>query len=72
MPIVIFRECNAQLYCYIAKQDLEARVVGIEFDSQDSWGGEVALEGGKRYYVDPQKEKPQFPVSLRASRLGLA
>lgn len=38
MPIVIFRERNAQLYCYIAKQDLEARVIGIEFDSQDCWG----------------------------------
>lgn len=72
MPIVIFRERNAQLYCYIAKQDLEARVIGIEFDSQDCWGGEVALEGGKRYYVNPQTEKPLFPVSLRASRPSLA
>ena len=30
MPIVIFRERGADLYAYIAKQDLEARVIQIE------------------------------------------
>ncbi|MBN3239797.1 putative nitrogen fixation protein NifT [Pectobacterium versatile] len=68
MPMVIFRERNAQLYCYIAKQDLEEKVTGIEFDSHERWGGEVELEGGKRYYVNPQAEKPTFPISLRATR----
>lgn len=72
MPMVIFRERNAQLYCYIAKLDLEAKVTGIEFDHPERWGGAVELEGGKRYYVNPQTEKPRFPVSLRATRPDLA
>ncbi|WKV52984.1 MULTISPECIES: putative nitrogen fixation protein NifT [Dickeya] len=71
MPVVIFRERNTQLYCYIAKLDLEAKVTGMEFDRHDYWGGRVELEGGKCYYVNPQDAKPVFPVSLRASRAEL-
>ncbi|WP_251389006.1 NifT/FixU family protein [Pectobacterium atrosepticum] len=52
----------------MAKQELEARETGIEFGSHERWGGEVELEGGKRYYVNPQAEKPAFPISLRATR----
>ncbi|AUG99289.1 NifT/FixU family protein [Pectobacteriaceae bacterium CE70] len=68
MPIVILRECNEHLYCYIAKLDLEAKVTGMEFDRHDYWGGRVELEGGKAYYISPQAGKPAFPVSLRATR----
>ncbi|KAA8995593.1 putative nitrogen fixation protein NifT [Affinibrenneria salicis] len=68
MPMVIFRQRDDQLYCYIAKQDLEARVTGVEFDRPDRWGGRIELEGGRRWYVDPQASRPLFPVSLRASR----
>lgn len=68
MPVVIFRERNAQLYCYIAKQDLEAKVIEVEHDQPERWGGLVALEGGRRYYVNPQPGRPAFPISLRATR----
>ncbi|ACS84305.1 MULTISPECIES: putative nitrogen fixation protein NifT [Musicola] len=71
MPVVIFRERNAQLYCYIAKLDLEAKVTDVEFDQPERWGGRVALEGGKCYYINPQEAKPVFPVSLRATRSEL-
>ncbi len=45
MPIVIFRERGEALYAYIAKQDLEARVLQVEHDETDRWGGAIALEG---------------------------
>jgi hypothetical protein len=45
MPIVIFRERGADLYAYIAKQDLEARVIQIEHNDAERWGGAISLEG---------------------------
>lgn len=71
MPIVIFSERGEALYAYIAKQDLEARVLQVEHDETDRWGGAIALEGGRRYYVNPQPGRPVFPISLRATRSTL-
>lgn len=71
MPIVIFRERGADLYAYIAKQDLEARVLQIEHNDAERWGGAISLEGGHRYYVNPQPGRPAFPISLRATRGAL-
>ncbi|MBP2198908.1 putative nitrogen fixation protein NifT [Pantoea cypripedii] len=68
MPMVIFRRRGADLYCYIAKQDLEAKVIAVEHDTPERWGGAVSLEGGRRYFVSEQPGRPDFPVSLRASR----
>ncbi|MDP1299140.1 putative nitrogen fixation protein NifT, partial [Klebsiella quasipneumoniae] len=31
----------------------------------------IALEGGRRYYVNPQPGRPVFPISLRATRSTL-
>ncbi len=71
MPMVIFRLRNNSLYCYIAKQDMEAKVVQLEHNHPQQWGGRVCLEGGKTYYVEPQPGIPSFPVSLRATRSEL-
>ncbi|HHG8772030.1 TPA: putative nitrogen fixation protein NifT [Raoultella planticola] len=71
MPIVIFRERGADLYAYIAKQDLEARVIQIEHNDAECWGGAISLEGGRRYYVNLQPGRPAFPISLRATRSTL-
>lgn len=71
MPIVIFRERGADLYAYIAKQDLEARVIQIEHNDAERWGGAISLEGGRHYYVNPQPGRPVFPISLRATRSAL-
>jgi nitrogen fixation protein NifT len=40
-----FRERGPDLWCYIAKQDLEAKVIAIEHDTPDNWGGAISLEG---------------------------
>jgi len=68
MPSVLFSKKGDDLYCYIAKQDLEARVVRLEFDDAACWGGIFELEGGKSYYIFPQPGTPPFPVRLRASK----
>ncbi|WP_437887606.1 putative nitrogen fixation protein NifT [Phytobacter sp. V91] len=71
MPVVIFRERGPDLWCYIAKQDLEAKVIAIEHDTPESWGGAISLEGGRQYFVNPQPGRPSFPISLRATRSAL-
>ncbi|WBT56115.1 putative nitrogen fixation protein NifT [Kosakonia oryzendophytica] len=68
MPVIIIRQRGNDLYCYIAKQDLEARVLHIEHDTTQRWGGVLSLEGGRRYYVNEQPGRPAFPISLRATR----
>ncbi|NMP26636.1 putative nitrogen fixation protein NifT [Rahnella sp. SAP-1] len=68
MPMVIFRLRDNSLYCYIAKQDLEAKVLELEHNLPECWGGRISLEGGKAYYIAPQPAIPRFPVSLRATR----
>lgn len=68
MPVVTFRKRETQLYCYIAKQDLEAKVVAVEHDTDEQWGGAIQLEGGRHYYVNLQPGNPAFPLSLRATR----
>ena len=69
--MVIFRQREQALYCYIAKLDLEAKVVCIEFDKAEHWGGRIELEGGRVYHIHPQEPKPVFPVALRATRAAL-
>lgn len=61
MPIVIFRERGPDLWCYIAKQDLEAKVIAIEHDTPDNWGGAISLEGGTPVYRQPATWTPHLP-----------
>lgn len=68
MPNVMIRRDEAGLSFYVAKKDLEARVVSVETDTDDSWGGEVELDDGSKYYIDPISPPPSFPTTLRFKR----
>lgn len=68
MPNVIFRQQTDGLYAYIAKRDLEAKVVEVEFEDADNWGGRIDLANGQSYFLKPQPQTPSFPVTLRLSR----
>jgi nitrogen fixation protein NifT len=69
MPnVMIRRKEDGILSFYVAKKDLEATVVSVETDTGDSWGGEVALDDGSKYYIDPISPPPDFPVTLRFKR----
>jgi nitrogen fixation protein NifT len=57
---------------YLPKRDLEAAINSIEFDTPEKWGGELKLENGGSYYIDPIAKPARLPISLRAKRLGAA
>lgn len=69
MPNVMIRlKDNGALLFYIAKKDQEDEIASVEVDNDDSWGGEVELTDGSRYYIDPISPKPSFPTTLRFKR----
>jgi len=69
MPnVMIRRDDLGSLSFYVAKKDLEAKVVSVETDTDESWGGEVELDDGSRYYIDPISPPPAFPTTLRFKR----
>ncbi|NNM51975.1 MAG: putative nitrogen fixation protein NifT [Pseudomonadales bacterium] len=71
MPsVMIRRNKQGQLTLYVAKKDLEANVVTMEFDAPDRWGGELKLEDGTAYFIEPLSAPPGLPITLRAKRAG--
>jgi nitrogen fixation protein NifT len=70
MPKVMLRKGKVgQLVFYVAKQDLEAEVVSLQFDQADKWGGEIELNDGSKFFVEPLDAPPPIPVTVRATRL---
>ena len=70
--IMIRQAERGGLVFYLPKRDLEASIESIEFDSPEKWGGELKLENGGAYYIDPIAKPARLPISLRAKRLGAA
>jgi nitrogen fixation protein NifT len=65
---MIRRNAEGALSFYVAKKDLEANIVSVETDTGDAWGGEVELDDGSKYYIDPVSPPPDFPTTLRFKR----
>lgn len=70
--IMIRKGPTGGLVFYLPKRDLEASIESIEFDQPDKWGGELKLDNGGSYYIEPLDAQPKLPISLRAKRLGAA
>ena len=68
--IMILQNAAGGLVFYLPKRDLEAAIDSIEFDTPEKWGGELKLENGGSYYIDPIAKPARLPISLRAKRLG--
>lgn len=69
MPSVMLRRNpEGELLFYIAKKDQEEIISTVEVDDGKSWGGEVELTDGSRYYIDPLSPPPEFPITLRFKR----
>lgn len=64
---VTIRSENGSLTVYIAKKDLEARVVAP--DPAHVFGGEMELAGGMKIYVEPMSEVPKLPLTVEARKL---
>jgi nitrogen fixation protein NifT len=69
MPnVMIRRRDDGVLSFYVAKKDLEAAVVSVETDTEETWGGEIALDDGSKYFIEPVSPPPAFPTTLRFKR----
>lgn len=69
MPNVMIRiKDDGALLFYIAKKDQEEEIATVEKDDDTTWGGEVELTDGSKYYIDPISPPPSFPTTLRFKR----
>lgn len=68
MPNIMLREQDDGLYGYIAKKDLEEKIVSIEFEEETNWGGTIELADGQKFFMTPQASIPKFPVTIRMTR----
>jgi nitrogen fixation protein NifT len=64
----MLRKQDGILTGYIAKKDLEAEVVSLEFEEQDRWGGKLMLSNGASFYFDPLPTPPTLPITIRMRR----
>lgn len=70
MPsVMIRRNEDGSMAFYIAKKDQEEIISSMQFDSDAQWGGEVTLEDGSSYYIEPIA-RPRLPITVRARRAG--
>ena len=73
MANIMVRKDAAGAYSfYLPKRELEDAIVAMEFDSAEKWGGEIKLNNGGVYYIEPQVPPARFPISLRAKRVDAA
>ncbi|WP_370978129.1 putative nitrogen fixation protein NifT [Agaribacterium sp. ZY112] len=68
MPNVMIRKtADGAMTLYVAKKDLEEKIVSLEHNSDECWGGQVELADGSLYYLEPISA-PKLPITLRARR----
>ncbi len=70
--IMIRRDAKGSYQFYLPKRDLEDTIVSMEFDTPEKWGGEIRLNNGGTYYIEPQPAPARLPYSVRAKRLDAA
>ena len=70
--IMIRRDAKGSYQFYLPKRDLEDTIISMEFDTPEKWGGEIRLNNGGMYYIDPQPAPARLPYSVRAKRLDAA
>ena len=70
--IMIRRGDQGEYVFYLPKRDLEDTIVAMEFDTPDKWGGEIKLNNGGAYFIEPQAAPERLPYSVRAKRLDAA
>ena len=69
MAKVMLREqADGKALFYIAKKDMEETIESVEFNSEEKWGGEIKLENGETWYIDPAPKA--LPCEVNAKRLS--
>lgn len=70
--IMIRKSDKGDYVFYLPKRDLEDTITSMEFDTPEKWGGEIKLNNGGSYYIEPQPAPARLPYSVRAKRLDAA
>lgn len=65
MARVMLRESEGRVLFYVAKKDLEETVSYVEFDSDEKWGGEIRLNNGQVWYIEPAPKKIPAEINAR-------
>lgn len=68
MPNIMLRKQGEIMTGYIAKKDLEAEVISLEFEEPDRWGGKLTLNNGSSFYFEPLSAQPTLPITIRMRR----
>ncbi len=55
---------------YIAKRDMEEIIQGLEFDSEEKWGGNVNLTNGDVWFIEPGVKKLPNEVNAKIITRG--
>lgn len=69
MAKVMLREqADGKAMFYVAKKDMEETIESVEFSSDEKWGGEIKLENGEIWFVEPGPKA--LPCEVNAKRLS--
>ncbi|MCC4115145.1 putative nitrogen fixation protein NifT [Aromatoleum toluclasticum] len=68
MKVTVRKETAGHYSIYVAKKDLEARIVSAEQPA--IWGGKVELDNGWTLEMPPMAADTRLPITVEARRLG--
>ena len=61
---------EGKILFYIAKRDMEEIIQGLEFDSEEKWGGNVNLMNGDMWFIEPGVKKLPNEVDAKIITRG--
>jgi len=61
---------DGKILFYVAKKDMEEIICGLEFDSEEKWGGNVNLTNGDVWYIAPGPKKLPDEVDAKIVSRG--
>jgi probable nitrogen fixation protein FixT len=68
MKVTVRKEVDGDFSVYVAKKDLEARVVAA--DREALWGGTVTLDNGWRLEMPEMAADTRMPITVEARKLA--
>jgi nitrogen fixation protein NifT len=65
---IMIRKNNGELSAYVAKKDLEEKIVSME--KPGMWGGNVTLSNGWVFALPDMPPETPLPITVEARRLS--
>lgn len=71
MAKVMLRENDeGRVLFYVAKKDMEEIIEGLEFDTEEKWGGKVDLTNGDVWFIEPAPKNLPNEVNAKIISRG--